>query len=763
MDRQLLAGPAAARVPDLGAGGRGRGHRGVGHVHPHLDGALAVGPCAELDGIGQQVAQDLPQAHVVTEHPGRDTPLDRVAHAHALLDGHRLEHLDRLGQAGAQVDRRRLELQPSGFDLREVEDAVQQAQQTLGAIADRRHGLGLLGRQRAVQQDLGHADHAVHGRADLVTHRRQEGRLGRIRRLGILAGLAHQALRAVHLGHVEQAAHGADELARGHEDGGLAQQHVQRRAVGLLPRDGIALDLPRLARGEVRGLVRGHVRGVRELRDVVADHLIRPQVQQLAVGVVDAHQAAVAVLHQRGLRQRGEQRVQLRAAEVERALGLAHVGDVQTHLVEGRGGAALGIGHRELGRQQVALATRAVHHHALEGARQPARTDTLLALDDFLPALRPDQVDHRPPDHGLGCEPVQPGHALVDQREARLGIDAHHVAGEGLEQAQHLALVAQACAVGLGGTDFELAALLRPVQQQVAHGHRTIVHRSRSGVAARQLRQLPHQHEHQRHHEGVGDHRVDQQRQHGAIRGLRGVEVQGFQAEPGHQQAGADQRPRRRKADEQQQVRDHHPGPGGGRVVELRAPPADHVVDDGHQEIRAGQRCQHALALDGRELAQAHADRAGRAEQAHRGVQPAIQRADDPARGLQQPHRQQAQRGQQQRQQRGRLPEQRQRPSDDGGGFGEVPWRRGCRGHAARGHTAANAGRYRSRHCRQGPGRQIPGGAPVCCIKPVRQSPRADRRAAFRRPGARARRPAGCAPAWPVRPSPPARGGHPRR
>ena len=145
-------------------------------------------PCRELHGVGQQVHQHLPQAPRVA--------FERFRHARAHLAHHvDLPALDLIGhqvdgvvEGGGQVEGHALDLQVSGFDLREVEDVVDHREQVLGRSA---HGLRvvvLLGRQRRVQQQARHADHAVERRADLVAHVGEKLALGAAAVFGALAG-----------------------------------------------------------------------------------------------------------------------------------------------------------------------------------------------------------------------------------------------------------------------------------------------------------------------------------------------------------------------------------------------------------------------------------------------------------------------------------------------------------------------------------------------------------------------------------------------
>ena len=77
-----------------------------------------------------------------------------------------------------------LELHLAGLDLREVEDVVDDGEQALSGAGDDVGEAALTGRQLAGGQQFGHDQHAVHRRADLVAHRRQEVGLGSVRILG---------------------------------------------------------------------------------------------------------------------------------------------------------------------------------------------------------------------------------------------------------------------------------------------------------------------------------------------------------------------------------------------------------------------------------------------------------------------------------------------------------------------------------------------------------------------------------------------------
>ena len=83
------------------------------------------------------------------------------------LRGENVRHiLDRL----AQVHLDALQLEFSRLNLREIQDVVDDAEQPIGAVTDGLRVIALAWIERGIEQQGGHADHAVHRRADLVAH-----------------------------------------------------------------------------------------------------------------------------------------------------------------------------------------------------------------------------------------------------------------------------------------------------------------------------------------------------------------------------------------------------------------------------------------------------------------------------------------------------------------------------------------------------------------------------------------------------------------
>jgi len=85
----------------------------------------------------------------------------------------------------ARGERRDLQLQAAGFDARGIEDVVNDAEQRFARALHDAGDVALFVVERRIEQQVRHAENAVHRRADFVAHRSQEEalRLGRFQRL----------------------------------------------------------------------------------------------------------------------------------------------------------------------------------------------------------------------------------------------------------------------------------------------------------------------------------------------------------------------------------------------------------------------------------------------------------------------------------------------------------------------------------------------------------------------------------------------------
>jgi hypothetical protein len=142
-----------------------------------------------------------------------------------------------------------VQLQAAGFDLRQIEQVIDQLEQRLSRVAEDLDMPPLFRRQRGFGQQLGNAEQRVHRRADFVAHVGQELALGAAGFSGYRTLVAEPALRGHH-GHLvgQQGQHRAGQQHRqrrrpmglrlapvspgpaGGDDGGHAEQRLQRIA-----------------------------------------------------------------------------------------------------------------------------------------------------------------------------------------------------------------------------------------------------------------------------------------------------------------------------------------------------------------------------------------------------------------------------------------------------------------------------------------------------------------------------------------------------
>src|SRR5205823_49622 len=161
--------------PDAGVAHRDLDARAVGGgggTHFRPDEHFA--PRGELDGVADQIHQDLPYAQripaqrAVLGRRRRDDELD------ALRLGGAREQARAFLENLAEIEGQILERDLADVDLRKVQQVVDDLQQHARRGTD---GLGeaRLGRgEWRAGEELRHADHAVHGRAQLVAHAIEE-------------------------------------------------------------------------------------------------------------------------------------------------------------------------------------------------------------------------------------------------------------------------------------------------------------------------------------------------------------------------------------------------------------------------------------------------------------------------------------------------------------------------------------------------------------------------------------------------------------
>ncbi len=191
------------------------------HVHDHL------AALRELDRIADQVDQDLAHPSGVADYRHRHLRRDVARQFQPLLLAAQGQRLDRVADLVVQLERNRLQLQLPRLDLGEVEDVVDDSQERFGRQLGHVQVVALLARQLRVQGQFGHADDAVHGRADFMAHVRPELALGPVGRLRSLLRLLQRDLGLLADGDVTRHAEGADDLTLL-----VAQRHLGRRGPG---------------------------------------------------------------------------------------------------------------------------------------------------------------------------------------------------------------------------------------------------------------------------------------------------------------------------------------------------------------------------------------------------------------------------------------------------------------------------------------------------------------------------------------------------
>ena len=143
-----------------------------------LDGTLHADQAAfgELQRIAHQIHQYLPEPERIALHTIRQ--MHHVQRkSQAFLSDAGAHQSQRLLQLAAWVEGNLFNHHLAGFDLRKVQNVVQNGQQGISRIPDGVQVILLLHRQRRGQQEIGHPQYAVHRRADLMAHVGQERRL----------------------------------------------------------------------------------------------------------------------------------------------------------------------------------------------------------------------------------------------------------------------------------------------------------------------------------------------------------------------------------------------------------------------------------------------------------------------------------------------------------------------------------------------------------------------------------------------------------
>ena len=188
---ELVGGNADAGI----AHGKGQGQR-LGLLPFEADGEHHLAALGELDRVADQIEQHLAQPGRVPAQLAGEGRIDVGAEIQTAIAGARLQREKHLVDGLAQGEVDGLDAELARLDLREIEDVVDDAEQGIGRVAHHLEIAEALLLGFRPQRQVGHADDAVHRRADLMAHVGEEFALGLIRRLGPFG----QMLGAVALG-----------------------------------------------------------------------------------------------------------------------------------------------------------------------------------------------------------------------------------------------------------------------------------------------------------------------------------------------------------------------------------------------------------------------------------------------------------------------------------------------------------------------------------------------------------------------------------
>ncbi len=176
---------------------------------PHDD----LAGLGELEGVADQVDQHLGQPQRIADQGPRDRRIGGEHHLDRLLALLLADQRGDVLQHVVETEGRRLDRQPSGLDLREIQDIVDDAQQGLRRPVDLLEVVAGPVRQTGPERQAAQPDDRVHRRADLVAHVRQELGLGARRVFGLGLGRREPVHRTLTLQfHAEPA---GDQLDQG--------------------------------------------------------------------------------------------------------------------------------------------------------------------------------------------------------------------------------------------------------------------------------------------------------------------------------------------------------------------------------------------------------------------------------------------------------------------------------------------------------------------------------------------------------------------
>ena len=266
-----------------------RGDVLVGRLHAHMHADVSL--LGELGGIADQVEQDLPKTQLIAE--------DTLGH----VRGHTADQFNPLVQrlaaqcpAGlvqrfAHDERRRLELQFAGIDLRQIEDVADQRLKYIGRGIDRIQVFALFVIQLGTLEQPGHTDDAGQRCAQFMGHRRKKITARTVGRLRRLLGSLQLAQQGVFIGrqHHQHQRHEQDlqrlrlPVPQHRGDHGVRNQAADRgqQQIGLAVTHPLRKEGNRIQQVERPGRVAGQVDDQRGAAEIGEDAHVGARPPQL--------------------------------------------------------------------------------------------------------------------------------------------------------------------------------------------------------------------------------------------------------------------------------------------------------------------------------------------------------------------------------------------------------------------------------------------------------------------------------------------------
>ena len=143
-----------------------------------LDSNQNIPVIRELEGIADEVRQDLAQTSRVRNAYFRTLPIHAIRELDAFVGGICGKYIERFFHDRADVRFAQLEFDFPGFDFGEIQNISENTEQRLPARSDDGRKFALFIVELRIEQQGGHADDAIHRRTNFVAHGRQKFRFG---------------------------------------------------------------------------------------------------------------------------------------------------------------------------------------------------------------------------------------------------------------------------------------------------------------------------------------------------------------------------------------------------------------------------------------------------------------------------------------------------------------------------------------------------------------------------------------------------------